>query len=279
MFERDRSSRKLSPASATMKSLAVASNPPKANTTNLLLDYTKGHTQFMGSRFIFECAHKLEAEPLTIATALVLFHRFFQTAEEKNYDIYLIGASCLYLAGKVEVQNLKIRDIINVARASIHRTTNPLDLGEAYFAFRDAIVQAELLMMRTLSFQVTIDHPHKYLVHYMKTLEEWIGKDEWSKAPIARTAWSLLQDFHHDSAVLTFTPQAMAMSALELSMLTFGCTPPLCTSEGKASWQYTFYPDFDRTINEDIMRKMLNLYEQEMEILSNLLFQENKESK
>lgn len=69
----------------------------------------------------------------------------------------------MYLAGKVENQHLRIRDVINVAFATIHRNKPLLDLGPTYFALRDGIFQAELLMMRILSFKITLDHPHKVI--------------------------------------------------------------------------------------------------------------------
>lgn len=73
----------------------------------------------------------------------------------------LIAATCLYLAGKVKDDNLKIRDVMNVSYSTLHRGSQPLELGDQYWSMRDAIVQAELLIMRMLKFQVTPVHPHK----------------------------------------------------------------------------------------------------------------------
>lgn len=56
---------------------------------------------------------------------------------------------------------LKIRDVINVTHNTLHRGSAPLELGDEYWNMRDAIVQAELLIMRMLKFEVTIVHPHK----------------------------------------------------------------------------------------------------------------------
>lgn len=49
-----------------------------------------------------------------VATACSLFHKFFQTASLQVYEPYLVAMSCIYLAGKVEEQHLRTRDIINV---------------------------------------------------------------------------------------------------------------------------------------------------------------------
>lgn len=77
--------------------------------------------------------------------------------------LQLIASTSLYLAGKVKDEPIKVRDVINVSRNTLHRGSGPLDLGEEYWNMRDAIVQAELLMMRMLKFEVTIVHPHKVI--------------------------------------------------------------------------------------------------------------------
>lgn len=44
---------------------------------------------FIPARFIFECGMKLNAQPLTLATAAVLMHRFFKEVDQTNYDCYV----------------------------------------------------------------------------------------------------------------------------------------------------------------------------------------------
>ena len=36
-------------------------------------------------------------------------------------------------------------------------------------------------------------HPHKYLLHYLKSLKDWMSAEVWAKYPVARVSWSLLQ--------------------------------------------------------------------------------------
>lgn len=51
-----------------------------------------------------------------VAAACVLYHRFFRhVGLGGGYDPHLVAMSCLYLAGKVEEQHLRTRDIINVS--------------------------------------------------------------------------------------------------------------------------------------------------------------------
>lgn len=78
----------------------------------------------------------------------------------------VVASTCVYLAGKVKDEALKVRDVMNVANNTLHRGSQPLELGDQYWSMRDAIVQAELLIMRMLKFQVIPDHPHKVNYYY-----------------------------------------------------------------------------------------------------------------
>lgn len=61
-------------------------------------------------------------------------------------------------------ESYKLRDVINVAHQTLHRGSAPLDLKDEYWARRDAVVQAELLVMRVLKFQVKTPLPHKVVI-------------------------------------------------------------------------------------------------------------------
>lgn len=50
------------------------------------LEFNEGFTP---ARFIFECGMKLNAQPLTLATATVLMHRFFKEVDANNYDCFV----------------------------------------------------------------------------------------------------------------------------------------------------------------------------------------------
>lgn len=65
------------------------------------------------------------------------------------------------MASKIKDDQIKIRDVINVTHNLLNRNASPLDLGEEYFSIRDAIVQAELLIARTLKFDLCFEQPHK----------------------------------------------------------------------------------------------------------------------
>lgn len=135
-----------------------------------IIDYRAAHAKGMGSsglapRFLVECSVKLAMKPLTAATASILFHRFFRQVAPGEYDEFLIASSSLYLAGKLKDDPVKIRDVINVAHNTLNRGASPLELGEEYWAMRDGITQAELLITRMLKFNLDVIHSHKVSIH------------------------------------------------------------------------------------------------------------------
>jgi len=105
------------------------------------IDYMKSDCQFVVTHFILECGKKLEANTITICTAACLFNKFCSSTNISDYDPYLIAGTCLYLAGKVEDNHLKLRDVINIVHSVLHRTLEPLPLSDQYWNTRDAIVQ------------------------------------------------------------------------------------------------------------------------------------------
>ena len=49
---------------------------------------------------------------LTIATAIVFYHRFYSRQSYDCYDRFRVATTCLFLAGKVEETPKKIKDVV-----------------------------------------------------------------------------------------------------------------------------------------------------------------------
>ena len=55
----------------------------------------------------------------TQATGAVFFHRFFMLQSFKQFDRWVVAASCLFLAGKVEETPKKCKDILKTVKAHL----------------------------------------------------------------------------------------------------------------------------------------------------------------
>ncbi len=108
-----------------------------------------------------------------------------------------MAQSCLYLACKAEETLRKARDVINscyfllqpqqpmlkigkvpwlplhtpTARRPLPAARTDLALGaQKYWDLRDEVVAAEQILLRTLDFDLTFIHPHKFLLNYINSL-------------------------------------------------------------------------------------------------------------
>lgn len=224
-------------------------------------DYRSHSSTEMTARFIFECAQKLEMKPLTSATAAILFHRFFRELNSTEYDSYVIACSCLYLAGKIKDDKVRKRDVINVAHNTINRGAPLLEPCDEYWSMWDSIVQAELFIARVLKFDMTIVHPHKYMLHYMKSLQDLFGAKEWHSMPVARAAASFLQDFHHSPKILQFKPAHIAICCLALAFQVYGVQVPITDGTDESlQWYNVFCADMTRETHWEIMENILQVY-------------------
>ena len=137
---------------------------------------------------------------------------------------------------------------------------------------------SELLLLRILEFKTNVDHPHKYLLHYLKSLKDWISPDVWNKYPIGRTSWSLIQDAYHDSNLVVNTDhELLSIACIQLALQTYGIKVPFMsdTSDDDKAW----YKVFCITATKDklwfIMKQLMDLYNQECIYIAPIILKEN----
>ncbi|XP_061076119.1 cyclin-Q [Conger conger] len=237
-----------------MTSNRHASNQPAECGSNADLK-----THFRVCRFIMETGVKLGMHSVPVATACALYHRFFQSASLRVYEPYLVAMSAIYLAGKVEEQHLRTRDIINVCHRYMHMDSEPLELNTQFWELRDSVVQCELLVLRQLNFQVSFQHPHKYLLHYLLSLKALLNRHSWSRTPVCETAWALLRDSYHGPLCVQHRPQHLALAVLCLALHAYGLEIPA----GEGEWWQVFCEDVTKPIIETIISELLELYDME----------------
>lgn len=123
---------------------------------------------------LLEAGIKVEAQSVTVATASILCHRFLRKVKmsENEFCPFTIATACLFLAGKLEENHLKTRDIINVFHRILHPDKKALEIGDDYWDIRDGLGRLELHIVRTLEYKLTHNHPHRYMLHYLKTLTD-----------------------------------------------------------------------------------------------------------
>lgn len=214
-------------------------------------------------QYMMEACIKLHLDSTTSASACTIYHRFFSRCQAQDYDPYLIGATAIYLATKFEEQFCKLRDIINVCYRILHRNEKPLEIGKLYWDLRDSMVNCELLLIRTLGFNPrTYDLPHKYLVHYLKSLQSWIDRETWDTVPICNTAWGFLRDSYHVDLCLRTKPQHLAIACIYFAMEVY-CVEVPYNNVAKVPWWKVFSEDIKLVRIEAIISELIDMYDME----------------
>ncbi|XP_067833051.1 cyclin-Q-like [Heptranchias perlo] len=200
-----------------------------------------------------------------MASACTIYHRFFDETSVQNYDPYLVAMASIYLAGKVEEQHLRARDIINVCHRYLNPQDEPLELDNRFWELRDSVVQCELLMLRLLNFQVSFQHPHKYLLHYLVSLRNWMNRHSWNRTPVVVTAWALLRDSYHGSLCLRHRPQHIAIAVLDFTLQCYGVEVP-GDALAERSWWQVFSEGATRPIIDAIVAEIVRIYEMDAKL-------------
>uniref|UniRef100_A0A8I5NSF6 Cyclin-Q n=1 Tax=Papio anubis TaxID=9555 RepID=A0A8I5NSF6_PAPAN len=213
----------------------------------------EARVHFHVARFIMEAGIKLGMRSIPIATACTIYRKFFCQTNLDAYDPYLIAMSSIYLAGKVEEQRLRTRDIINVSNRYFTPSGEPLELDSRFWELRDSIVQCELLILRSMHFQV-FQHPHKYLLHYLVSLRNWLNHHSWQQTPVAVTVWALLQGSYHRGLCL----RHIAVAVLYLALQACGVEVPAEVEAEKPWWQ-VFSDDLTRPIIDNIVSDLIQI--------------------
>lgn len=154
-----------------------------------------------------------------------------------------VATTCLFLAGKVEETPKKLKEVIEAAH-HVRKESKPLTETEMEKE-REKILQHEFILLQTIAFDLTIDHPYKYLLTYVKSIE---GKKE-----LAQVAWNFTNDSLRTTLCLQFKPQLVAAAALYLASTYLKYQPV------DPPWWDVLH--FEKKQLEEIGNQILDLYE------------------
>ncbi|OLL26255.1 Cyclin pch1 [Neolecta irregularis DAH-3] len=160
-----------------------------------------------GCNFILQVGIPLHLPQMTLATATVFLHRFYMRYSLKEYHCYEIGATCLFLATKVEETGRKTRDfVISCVRvAQKNPTLEVTDESTEYWRWKEVIAYTEELVLESVCFDLTITHPYDIVIKYVKELN--VPKE------VARSAWAFLNDSVRTMLCVMYRPNTVAAAA------------------------------------------------------------------
>eukprot|EP01138_Halocafeteria_seosinensis_P013134 gb/GECG01013414.1/.p1 GENE.gb/GECG01013414.1/~~gb/GECG01013414.1/.p1 ORF type:complete len:371 (+),score=47.25 gb/GECG01013414.1/:1-1113(+) len=228
------------------------------------IDYETNEKQhrIFGCELISEAGILLKLPQACIATAETLLQRFYYRVSLSQYDVVHASMAALFLAAKVEDQlddhkegrTMRMRDVLNVffhiKRKRLRKTVRPLSLGcRLYNHWKDRLTKLEVVILKELGFSMynIMEHPHKYILYYVRALE---GTHE-----LARNAWAYLNDSLRLDLCVRFRAESIACAAIYLASRKLEQPLPM-----NPPWYKVFNTSDDEIFQ--ISAEVLQLYEE-----------------
>ncbi|KAF9482793.1 cyclin-like protein [Pholiota conissans] len=190
-----------------------------------------------GCKLINQAGILLKQKQVAIAAAQILFQRFWFVTSMRQFGVGDVGMGALYLASKLEECPLRMRDLINVYDLLLQRAAHSLAdkefhyLPMSYFSstfydLKDALVLAEMQILKRLGFNVHVVLPYGTLINYLRVLGLTNREDACTRA------WGYLNDAHQTPVYALFQIPTIVCAAILLTsrdlQIPLPSNPPLC---------------------------------------------------
>ena len=229
-------------------------------------DETEFKLKVYGCELVQEGAILLRVNQAVACTGQTLLHRFYAKRSLKKFDIERVAATSCFLACKLEEQPRKLRDVINVfhrqnvrrkkAGASVERSVKegtPLNASsetdyeplqpqsEAYELLKQDLIRTERHCLREFGFCIQVEHPHKFVLNYLRMFEH--GSDK----RLVQSAWAYANDSCRTNLCIRFKADEIAVACVHLANRTSPeiVAPPLPEEKDGApkNWWHLFDVD------------------------------------
>lgn len=196
-------------------------------------------------RFIEEAGRVLKLPRVAISTAMVFFHRFYAKHSFQDHDRFEVAVAAIVLAAKTEESPKKLNTVIlqchelktRGMQAGRVKGSNPappatLDTkGEEFSILKERILLMERVILHTIGFELSIDHPYKFFVDQIKKLTQTRQLVYKTPPPNLNTSqtyqkmmnelvqfsMSFANDSMHTSLCLQFSSQLIATACVYLA--------------------------------------------------------------
>ncbi|CAH8872793.1 unnamed protein product [Trichobilharzia szidati] len=180
------------------------------------LDYeTEIDLRIVGCELIQDSGVLLRLPQVAMATAQVLYQRFFYSKSFVRHFYEHYAMACIFLSAKLEESPRRIRDVINVfhhiRQVRENKPLTPVLLDQSYSILKNQIIKAERRILKELGFCVHAKHPHKLIICYLQAL------DHESNKSLVQTAWNYMNDSLRTDIFVRYLPEAIACGCIHLA--------------------------------------------------------------
>ncbi|KAL5557990.1 hypothetical protein UlMin_034201 [Ulmus minor] len=216
---------------------------------------TESHLRKLYCSFIQELGIKLKVPQVTIASAMMLCHRFYMRQSHAKNDWQTIATVCIFLACKLEETPRYLNDFVVVAYEMMNKwdpsAPRRIRQREFFNKQKELIIVGERLLLSTIAFDLDIQLPYKPLVAALKKLN--IFRDH-----LARVAWNFVNDWLCTTLCLQYRPHYIAAGSMFLAAKLQKVKLP--TEKGQVWWL-----EFDVSLKqlEEVIQHMRRLLAQD----------------
>ncbi|XP_054827611.1 cyclin-T2 isoform X1 [Eublepharis macularius] len=205
------------------------------------------------ANLIQDMGQRLNVSQLTINTAIVYMHRFYMHHSFTKFNRNIISPTALFLAAKVEEQPRKLEHVIKVAHACLHHQEPLLDTrSDAYLQQAQELVILETIMLQTLGFEITIEHPHTDVVKCTQLVRA--SKD------LSQTSYFMATNsLHLTTFCLQYKPTVIACVCIHLACKWSNWEIPV-SADGKHWWEYVD-PSVTLELLDELTHEFLQILE------------------
>ncbi|KAL7369602.1 hypothetical protein ABVT39_003160 [Epinephelus coioides] len=205
------------------------------------------------ANLIQDIGQRLNVSQLIINTAIVYMHRFYMIHSFSKFHRNVISQTTLFLAAKVEEQPRKLEHVIKIAHACINPQEPALDTkSNAFQQQTQELVALETIVLQTLGFEITVDHPHTDVVRCSQLVRA--SKD------LAQTSYFMATNsLHLTTFCLQYRPTVVACVCIHLACKWSNWEIPVST-DSKHWWEYV-----DRTVTLQLLDELTHEFLQILE--------------
>jgi len=205
--------------------------------------------------FLQESGQKLRLPQLSIATAIVFFHRFYSKMSYEHYDRFTVATTCLFLASKVEETPKKLRDVVSETYKVHHGAEKAPDPdSKEFFELKEKILVCERILLQALHFDLSVEHAYRPLLAYVKSIQ--------GTRDLAQIAWNFINDSLRTTICLQHAPRCLAAASAHLAAKYLATHTKrdfkLPDNPQGGKWYSSFQVSED--VIEDIAKQILAMY-------------------
>jgi len=153
---------------------------------------------------------KLRLPQLSIATAIVFFHRFYARMSYEHYDRFTVATTCLFLASKVEETPKKLKDVVIETFKTHHQDDKaPEPDSREFFELKEKILVCERILLQALAFDLSVEHAYRPLLAYVKSIK--------GTRDLAQVAWNFINDSLRTTICLQYAPRHLAAACCQMA--------------------------------------------------------------